>query len=454
MTIRDTLQRFAAQILSLCECTSEGSSKIDSLLKCDSVDDMSACIVNKYQRQKFAKENLPYVQPQEHTSDSSDTFQYVPGIKVLQNMLLSDIFRDSSLFDRRTADLVKEGSQFTRFLMLYSYELEIANPLGSKRGFNKLFVVYFSVVNIHARYRSQLSSIHVAIIAKYTAVQKHGSPAVMEPVLKDINLLSGVGFTVNHCSTHVKVTAVLLAFCGDNLSMNKLGGFSCNFSKGRPCRFCVRASEDLESSLCEIDTEVWTENVHRHHLHNVLEGGSQQSRIYGVKATSPLLDITYFDVSLQLPSDLMHDLIEGVVPHVLQQVLNGLITHSVLTYSDLDRVAAFNYGFHDRKNKPEPLARAFVQGHASCKGTASQMGRLFYLFSIIFGDILPKDNQDWEIYLKLRDVVGLGFADELPRDHIAYLQDSITFFLTAFTERYPAKMIPKLLFFPLPDNDQ
>ncbi|XP_064472066.1 uncharacterized protein LOC135386199 [Ornithodoros turicata] len=418
----------------------------------------------EYQREKFAKENLPYVKPQEHPLDGCDTFQYVPITSVLQNLFMSESFRghlqeserceettslcsfrDGLLFERKTAQLIPEGSQFTLFIVLYSDELEIVNPLGSKRGQHKLFVAYFSVVNIHPRYRSQLSSIHVAVIAKYANVKKHGLSAVMKLVLTDINLLRDVGFIVKHCNTSVKVTAMLIAFCGDNLSMNNMGGYTSSFSRGRPCWFCTASVAEFESIFDEGGADQRNEATHKHHMSSVLENTSD-SRTHGVKERSPLLDVSYFEVTLQLPPDLMHDLLEGTVPHVLQLVLHGLLSENTINYTDLDRVTAFNYGRCDRKSKPEPVSRAYVQGQASYKGTAAQKWCLFSLLSVRLGDIIEENDAHWEIYLKLKSVVQLVFAEEVPCDHVAHLADEIRYFLTSFATMYPGKIIQKMHF--------
>lgn len=89
--------------------------------------------------------------------------------------------------------------------------------------------------------------------------------------------------------------------------------------------------------------------------------------INGVSERSPLLDIEYFDVTTQLPPDLMHVVLEGAVPHVLREVVNGLITDGVLGISDLYKVATIDYGQPEKYQKPESLTKKFVYGQTAYK---------------------------------------------------------------------------------------
>ncbi|CAN7944182.1 unnamed protein product [Ixodes pacificus] len=103
--------------------------------------------------------------------DDGDTFQYVSIGKVLSNLLqlktkpglfidahnpnLTDAgyksyrdFRDETVYEG-LQDVVTDASVMTLFLILYSDEVEIANPLGAKRGVHKLTTVYFTLLNMH-----------------------------------------------------------------------------------------------------------------------------------------------------------------------------------------------------------------------------------------------------------------------------------------------------------------
>lgn len=165
--------------------------------------------------------------------------------------------------------------------------------------------------------------------------------------MDDIALLESTGFELQVDGASAKVTAVLVAFSGDNLSMNRLAGVTCCFSSGHPCRFCTLCVDSMDSVVHEKYVCIRTADLHQTHLRSV--GAQRRSRECGVFSVPPLLEMTTFDVTLQLRPDLMHDLLEGSMVHVLRQVLCSLISDKVLTLSNLERVTTFDYGYNDRK---------------------------------------------------------------------------------------------------------
>lgn len=113
-------------------------------------------------------------------------------------------------------------------------------------------------------------------------------------------------------------------------------------------------------------------DAHRRHLSAVSVNGIASKRMYGVTGPSLLLLLPQFDVTLQLPPHLMHDVLEGSFEHVLRQVLISLLSDSVIQFDDLNKISTFTYGFHDKKNKPEPLSKPFIESNSILKETASQ----------------------------------------------------------------------------------
>ncbi|KAL1473075.1 hypothetical protein MTO96_022561 [Rhipicephalus appendiculatus] len=118
--------------------------------------------------------------------------------------------------------------------------------------------------------------------------------------------------------------------------------------------------KEFKTTFHEKDVQVRDLAVHNSHLRTAVVNKPLSTALYGVKCESPLASLGSFDITLQLPPDIMHDLLEGSIPHVLREVLRGLISSNVLAYSDFEKVSSFQYGHHDRKNKPEALEKGFV----------------------------------------------------------------------------------------------
>ncbi|CAN8008591.1 unnamed protein product, partial [Ixodes pacificus] len=229
------------------------------------------------------------------------------------------------------------GNEKFVHILRYMDELEIVNPLGPARGVYKLLAVYYSVLDIHPRLRSQLKFLHMAIIAKYADVQKYGLGIALKPLLDELKELQNNGLHVNLHGHKVSMKVCLLACSGDNLSMNRVGGFTCSFSRGSVCRFCMAHVSQLASLTREELCEVRSKQLHDSHLAAIEVNPSLYKRLYGVNERSAMALLEDFDPTLHLPPDLMHDLFEGAFPFVLKHVLKGLFQDRILSEGDLEK---------------------------------------------------------------------------------------------------------------------
>ena len=79
----------------------------------------------------------------------------------------------------------------------------------------------------------------------------------------------------------------------------------------------------------------------------------ESATVYGVKARSELNNSKYFHVVDGLPSDIMHDILEGVIPLHLKVMLRKFVEEKILSLDELNtRIHGFGYGPNDCKNKP------------------------------------------------------------------------------------------------------
>ncbi|KAL1473652.1 hypothetical protein MTO96_038540 [Rhipicephalus appendiculatus] len=186
---------------------------------------------------------------------------------------------------------------------------------------------------------------------------------------------------------------------------------------------------------------------HRMHLAAISVNSVTNRRLYGVNDVSPLSQLPYFDVTRQLPPDIMHDILEGGAECVLRQVLRGLVSSGLLSTQELSELHKFEYGPNDLKNKPVPVSMAFVTGNATLTGTASSKWCLLRFMPLILGGKIPESNEDWELLLQYREVVDIVFAPEIPAEAVAYLSILVQTFLTEFVSRYgQSSVTPKLHF--------
>jgi hypothetical protein len=158
--------------------------------------------------------------------------------------------------------------------------------------------------------------------------------------------------------------------------------------------------------------------------------------VRGVKRSCELNTINGFHVTKNYSIDLMHTLLEGVVPLELGCVLYCLIAEKrLLTLSELNgRITKF-WGVLsvDRQKKPPYLNRLLPPGsglNPSMKAT--QCWALLKYLPLIIGDRVPVGDEHYTLLLHLSELVDLAFAPRFTTGMIVYLKKFITDHLNMF----------------------
>ena len=93
--------------------------------------------------------------------------------------------------------------------------------------------------------------------------------------------------------------------------------------------------------------------------------GSEDSVTYGINSTSCLNKIKHFHVAnFQMPQDVMHIILEGILPLETRLMLAGFIEDDFFTLEMLnDRIENFSYSRTEARNKPpKPFNKAHLIG--------------------------------------------------------------------------------------------
>ena len=391
-----------------------------------------------------------------------DTFQYVPILNVIE-LLLSDnsIFRET-VRDRVSVDGVMcdfcDGSLYNSNplfvedksalqLCLYFDECEVANPLGSRRGIHKIGFIYMSLRNMQPMFNSRLNNIHIVAAFNSLDRSKYGFDKILAPLVRDIKQLEhGVDLTLRDGTVvHKRGTVVLLA--GDNLGLNQLCGFVESFSATHFCRLCMTDKADSSSTCTDDCLQLRTREQYSQQL-ECLQSGTLTTKDCGIKRSCLLNDLQYFHIAENVTVDPMHDLLEGVVPFELKLILYFFIFDR--KYFSLEllnaRLASFDYGCIDRRNKPTALSEVELRDLQKNRLTqkAAQTMCLFVILPFLVGDKVPESENMWKLYLLLHDIIDLVFADTCSIGDSVYLkckiEDHHTLFMSLFSSR---RMLPK-----------
>jgi len=432
-----------------------------------------ADVSSEHRLTKFAKERLNFVAPKEivlkpASSDAKKVvFHYISLVETLKVVLLKDDILQEILSDESSTYVSEDAavgfadglifkqhnlfSQKTHCLRLHFYtdEFEVVNPLGSKKGVHKLCAFYFVIGNISAKFNSQLKHIHLCLLAKHS-ILKGGDftyADILAPLIKDLTTLQEQGITVFINGLDATIYAGLATISSDNLSAHALAGFSQCFSSGRICRFCLILHDDMSLRHHENECQLRTGPVHQYHIQALDRNASISLATYGVAKHCPFEALEYFSVTEAFPPDIMHDVLEGVIPLLLKLILKSFVTAKYFTVSHFnDLLENFVFGHNDVKCKPVKIPPRLLteRDSGNLPGKAIEKWCLFRILPFLVGDLIPRDNVQWQLYLQFREIAEIMFAPKLDKQFVHYLQLQISEFVSQFVIIFPGKITPKV----------
>lgn len=270
--------------------------------------------------------------------------------------------------------------------------------------------------------------------------KKCGLDEVLRPLINDLTVLADQGIVLERADGTITLRGALCAVVADNLAAHSVGGYLESFSTMHPCRFCIIRKDRLNCEFFCNQAHLRTVSSYDSQCLSVSRDQSLQS-LYGLKRKSALNALPYYHVTLGLPSDVMHDLLEGVVCDVIEAVVNHFVVTGFITLDFLNQqIDNFPYAGTDRCNKPDVLTEA-----TKFRQTAAKCRCLLHLLPLMIGHEIPAGDEKWEVLLSLLQVHDLAFAPVLS-DAVTYvLDDVVEHFLCVFSTTFDMTSIkPKM----------
>lgn len=423
-------------------------------------------VKSSYQRQKLFKKSNKLILPNEislgtriemRTRENkrqqvivSDTFMYVPLLKTLESMLSSSevikYFGDKNEYTSqegiykcyKDGNSFKNNSLFSKTsnsfqIQLFYDDFETVNPLGSKRGIHKIGAVYFILRNLPDFFNSQLSNIKLLALFYSEDSKKYGYNSIFKHLLDDIKQLENNGIIVNGLD---RIFGTICSIVHDNLGANSLFGFQESFNAHYYCRICCTSKEDAQSEFDHSKMLIRNRQNYGEHLTN---------KTFGVQNPCILNELKYFNFLDSPTVDIMHDVLEGVVPYELKLVLQKLIDLKCFTLEQINqRILSHDYGTLESKNRPCPIRLDNVGNRIGQK--AAQAWCLIRFLPIILGDLIQTEDQlkFWELILKLLECMSYIFCRNFSEATIISLKTSVIKHHYLFKQLFPEKkLIPK-----------
>ncbi|XP_038870264.1 uncharacterized protein LOC120064026 [Salvelinus namaycush] len=181
--------------------------------------------------------------------------------------------------------------------------------------------------------------------------------------------------------------------------------------------------------------------MHSDHCQTI-QSNSTLPHVYGVKHACLLNSLQYFNTTDTFSVDIMHDILEGVAQLEVKRVLQYIQANFVTAKDVYGRVHSFNYGYTERRNHPPALK--LDDGSNDLCLNAIQSWCLLCNLTLIFGDLVQKDDKYWQLLWLLLQIVNIVFSPILTEGMTIYLTHLIAEHHRLFMYLFPDRnILPK-----------
>lgn len=413
-----------------------------------------------YKRDKVFSRNQYYVAPVEKAVgtrmemiyDKTDqvekphliqsTLQYISPIESLKSFfkneenrkLYFDFNRNhecvKNVYERFCCGKVFQSNSFFKSnpyaiqLAFSTDEFEVCNPLGSRKGKHKLWPVYFTIKNLPPRLNSKIHNIFLAVVCNSDDLKTEDTDFndILELLKTDILELQTVGIVL---SDQTILKGSIAYFTSDNLGANTVLGLAESFRATFYCRICITPRNICEKQTKENSAEYRIKQNYKDIIRTIENSANPDLKdTFGVKRYCILNDVPYFDIFKNIFADIMHDLSEGVIPLILQQIFLICISSDVFKIDELRKlVSYYKYPKKFRSKKPSHL----VVENKNLNQNATQTDCLFLNIPFILykfkENILVKSM--WILVKELLQIYQIVHSEKLDEKILMKLDDLI-----------------------------
>jgi hypothetical protein len=345
---------------------------------------------------------------------------------------------------------------------VYTDDFEIVNPIGSHRKKHKITAFYWTLLNLPAEFRSRLSAIQLLALVKTSQLKIFNGAT--EKLLHDFKLAmaslnSGLEIEINGCP--ILFTGYLMYALADTPAAQLLGGFKEGVGKAySPCRSCDVKRSEMASVVTASQCSLRGVQEHKERLEFLHELNNREkkywSKKWGITGSSVFGDVDGFDVTKCFLHDPMHLILEGVGKSQLQRMLKVFIVEKKyfsITFLN-QKIQYFDYSNCQMADKPEAIERKNLECNTVLPQTAGSMKVLLSNLPYMIGDEIPDDDEHWNTFLLLLQIMLLCFTPIISADTPSVLECLIARHNSQFVSLYSeSAFTPKLHYLlHLPDQ--
>jgi hypothetical protein len=220
-----------------------------------------------------------------------------------------------------------------------------------------------------------------------------------------------------------------------------------SFSGDLFCTICYATRESMQVGFSEDCFQMRNRSEYNKDVDNFNRANGAVCHVRGVKRCCELNRLNGFHVTENYCLDVMHTLLEGVVPLEIGCTLFSLtVEKRLFTLDHLNEIITEFWGLInvDRKKKPPHFNSILPPGSGLTPSMkATQCWALLKYLPLILGERVPVGDKHYKLLLHLSELVDLVFAPRFTLGMVAYLQELIRDHLTLFSELYGDRVCMK-----------
>ena len=205
----------------------------------------------------------------------------------------------------------------------------------------------------------------------------------------------------------------------------------------------------MQQNFDENDFVMRTKHPYERHCLNIVNAPKEQVKAnlrtkHGINIQSPFCALSTFDITKQLPQDIMHTLLEGVVQYEARLVLLLCIRNGNLTLDPINgAILSHPYGSTETSNKPGPIRESVFSSEevSSLKLDVLQARLFLRLLPFFINTFVNMDSQEYTFLTELIHIVQVIYFPVISLTTIQDLKALIKNHLRKFKELFPDRNI-------------
>ena len=183
---------------------------------------------------------------------------------------------------------------------------------------------------------------------------------------------------------------------------------------------CITDWENVQEHFTEEEFVLRDNDLHEQQLSDIENTGLSFlqklfSKQYDINRRSILSNFPDFDVTKQLPQDVMHIFLEEILSYEMKFLLNHYFHGGKITLDQPNtELQNIPYGYSNVKDKPAPVKLDDLEftANSNLGQSVAQMWELSRILPLVLEGITDEHSPHWRCFMSL-EIMGICFAQKI-----------------------------------------